>query len=91
MFDLIEQIEELIEPYQAIKFELSDIDNLTQDLDEYHAAFFTLQSSLVKMQQSPAELQSAVTPLKKVFTDNLLSKIKHWHIFYLRKVPMLVT
>ena len=40
IFDLIKQIEEIIEPYRANASELSDIEILRRVLHGYHAAYF---------------------------------------------------
>ena len=77
LFDVIKQIEKIIEPYRANVSETFDI--VKKVLHGHHAAYFScaiLQLNLKTMQYWSGELQSALTTLvKKVFKSNLPSKI----------------
>ena len=77
-FDLFKQIEDIIEPYRANISELSDSEILEKVRHGYHIAIFScanLRLSLIIMQHSSNEIQTAVTFLKEVFSINLPSKI----------------
>ena len=75
-FNLIKQIEELIELYRVNSSEFSDIEVLKKFLHGYHAANLSpakLQLSLETGQHFSNEFQSAVTLSKQIFTNNLPS------------------
>ena len=75
-FDLIIQIEKIVEPNRAKISELSVIENLKKNFHGYPAFYFScasLQLSLKTMQHSSDELQSAVTLLKDIHTNNFHS------------------
>ena len=76
-FDLIEQTEELIEPYRAKTSEVPDKKILKEVLHRNHATFSScakMHLNLKPTQHASSQLQSAVILLKHVFTMNLFSK-----------------
>ena len=86
-FDSIEPIEERRRPYQANNSELSDDEVLKKILQGYHAANIccsTSQLSPDTLQHSSSDLQSAITVLELVFTNNHKSKIQHWKFFQMK-------
>ena len=70
MFDLIKQIEVVIEPHRANISEKTDFENLKEKFHGHHAVSFScaiLHLNLKPMQHSYSEVQSALRLLKKVF------------------------